>query len=147
LEYNPTEKELKEMISKLDLESTGYFTREAFLASLARKERDSDNIQEMMSAFKLFYKEGTGKIEEKYLRYILCKTGSGLTVDEMDNLIKEATAMEFVEIINEVKYIKYQNFALFLKGLYNPPDEDPKSKGKGAKSGKGGKQNKGKTGK
>jgi len=145
LGYNPTEKDIKEMIDVLDLKSTGYFTKEAFLACLARKARDSDTFQEFMSAFKNFDKEETGKIEEKYFRYFLCKMGSGLTDEEMDTILKEATAMEFVEVINDVKYIKYQNLALFVRGLYKPPDEDPKNKGKGGAKGK--KLNKGKNGK
>jgi Ca2+-binding EF-hand superfamily protein len=139
LGYNPTEKEIKEMVSKLDAGATGVFTKEAFMACLARKERDSDTIQELISAFKVFDKEGTGKIEEKYMRYILCKMGSGLTDEEMDNLMKEATAMEFIDVVNDVKFVKYENLALYLKGLYIPPDEDPKNKGKGGKGGKGGK--------
>jgi calmodulin len=144
LGYNPTEKEIKEMIAKLDVAATGFFTKEEFLACLARKERDSDTIQELVNAFRVFDADSNGKIEEKYMRYILCKMGSGLTDDEMDNLLKEATAMEFVEVINDVKFIKYENFALHLKGLYKPPDEDPKNKGKGAKGGKGAKPGKGK---
>lgn len=139
LGYNPTEREIKEMVSKLDAEATGVFTKEAFFSCLARKERDSDTIQELTSAFKVFDKENNGKIEEKFLRYILCKIGIGLADDEMDNLMKEATAMEFVEIVNDVKYVKYENLALHMKGLYNPPDEDPKNKGKGGKAGRGGK--------
>ena len=138
LGYNPTEKEIKDMISKLDVDSTGYFTKEAFLACLARKERDSDTIQELLNAFKVFDKENNGKIEEKYLRFILCKMGCGLTDDEIDTLMKEATAMDFIEVVNEIKFIKFENLALFLKGLYNPPEEDPKNKGKGgARGGKG----------
>lgn len=144
LGYNPTEKEIKEMIANLDIAATGYFNKESFLACLARKERDSDSIQELINAFRVFDREGNGKIEEKYMRYILCKMGSALNDDEMDNFIKEATAMEFVEIINDVKFIKYENFALHMKGLYKPPDEDPKNKGKG---GKGAKPAKGKSGK
>ena len=144
LGYNPTEKEIKEMIANLDIAATGYFNKESFLACLARKERDSDSIQELINAFRVFDREGNGKIEEKYMRYILCKMGSALNDDEMDNFIKEATAMEFVEIINDVKFIKYQNFALHMKGLYKPPDEDPKNKGKG---GKVAKPAKGKSGK
>ena len=144
LGYNPTEKEIKEMIANLDIAATGYFNKESFLACLARKERDSDTIQELINAFKVFDREGNGKIEEKYMRYILCKMGSAINDDEMDNFLKEATAMEFVEIINDVKFIKYENFALHMKGLYKPPDEDPKNKGKG---GKGAKPAKGKSGK
>jgi calmodulin len=148
LGYNPTEKEIKEMVFKLDADGTGFFTKEAFMACLARKERDSDTIQELTSAFKVFDKENTGKIEEKYLRYILCKIGSGLTDEEIDTLLKEATGMEFVEVINDVKFVKYENLALYMKGLYNPPDEDPKNKGnRGSRGGRGGKPNKPRGGK
>ena len=70
-------------------------------------------------------------IEEKTLRYIMCNMGDALTTDEMDNLMKEATNNQFTEIVNEVTYIKYENFAKYLKDLYKPPPkEDPKKKKK-----------------
>jgi calmodulin len=130
LEYNPTDRELKEMIAKLEDDPNnpkGIITKDGFLTCIAKKERDTDSIDELIQCFKIFDTEGKGLIEEKVLRYVLCKMGDGLTEDEMDNMIKEATP--FIQVINDLKFIKYNEFALFLKDLYKPPPvEDPKKK-------------------
>lgn len=135
LEFNPTDTELKDMVDKLEEDPSnpkGQITKDGFLTCIARKARDSDTIDELMQCFKLFDTEGRGMIEEKTLRYVLCKMGSGLTEDEMDNLMKEASTM-FVQVINDVKYVKYSDFALYLKDMYVPPeDNDPKNKKKNA---------------
>jgi calmodulin len=134
LGFNPTEKDLRDMVDKLedDPMNPKGITREGFLTCVARKERDTDSIDELTQSFKIFDPEGKGLIEEKRLRFVLCKTGDGLTDEEMDNLMKEA--IPFTQVLNDIKFIKYTEFALFLKDLYQPPPaEDPKKKGKGGK--------------
>ena len=62
--------------------------------------------------------------------------GDGLTDEEIDNFMKEASTM-FVTINNDVKFVKYADFALYLKDMYVPPeDDDPKKNKKGGKGGK-----------
>ena len=139
LEFNPTERELRDMIDKLEedpLNPKGMITRDAFLVCVAKKSRDPDTIDELIQSFKLFDRDGSGYIEEKDLRFILCKMGDGLTDEEIDNFMKEASTM-FVTINNDVKFVKYADFALYLKDMYVPPeDDDPKKNKKGGKGGK-----------
>ena len=54
----------------------GQITKEGFLVCVCKKSRDPDTIDELLNAFKLFDKEGTGLLEEKELRFILQKTAS-----------------------------------------------------------------------
>ncbi len=71
LDYNPTERDLKEMIEKLESEEPsapkGMISKDGFFSCVARKERDSDSIEEFIECFKLFDPQGTGLIEEKFL--------------------------------------------------------------------------------
>jgi Ca2+-binding EF-hand superfamily protein len=130
LDFNPTERELREMIDKLEEDPsnpTGLITKEGFLVCVAKKAKEPDTIEELINCFKLFDREGSGCIEEKDLRFILCKMGDGLTDDEMDNLMKEAVT-SFVDVVNDVKLIRYVDFALYLKDMYVPPKEEVKPK-------------------
>lgn len=130
LEFNPTEREIKDMLDKLEEDPNipkGQITREGFLSCVARKQRDNDSIEELIQCFKLFDPENKGVIEEKVIRYVLSKTGDCLSDLEMDNFMEGAVT--FTTLVNDLKYIKYVEYALFLKDLYKPPPaEDPKKK-------------------
>ena len=135
LDYNPTEKEIIEMKEKLKAADPKLpedkISKDGFFACVARKERDTDSIEEFLNCFKIFDPTESGMIEEKTLRYILCNMGDALSNDEMDNLMKEATNNQFTTVVNEVTYITYEKFAMYLKDLYKPPPkEDPKKKKK-----------------
>ena len=86
----------------------------------AQKKRDSDTVDELLRAFKIFDTENKGVIEEKFMRFILCKMGEGLSDEEMDSFMKEASS-SFIIIQDDTKYIKYPDFALYLKDQYQPP--------------------------
>ena len=140
LDYNPTESEIEEMLSMLEpdteKEERRKVTKEFFFACVARKERDTDSIEEFLNCFKLFDQGNTGLIEEKVLRYIMAKMGgkNPLTNEEVDAMMKEANAAQVVRVINEVNFIDYPLFAKYLKDLYKPPPKDnQKTKGKGKK--------------
>lgn len=127
LEFNPTDKEINNMLQTLDIKEDK-LTKEEFLTCVARKSRDSDTIDEFLNAFKIFDTENKGVIEEKVLRYVLCKTGDCFTDEEMDLLMKEA--IPFTIVMSDTKYIKYTEFAMFLKDLYKPPPVDDGKKKK-----------------
>jgi Ca2+-binding EF-hand superfamily protein len=132
LDYNPTNSEIKEMINLLEEDPNnpqGMITKEAFLYCVARKERDTNSFEELLASIKVFDKENKGFLEEKVLRFILCKTGDLLTTEEMDAMMKEA--IPFTKIENDIKYININDLALFLKDRYKPPEpEDKKGKNK-----------------
>lgn len=134
LRYNPTDKEINEMLETLKDTDPNCpeekISKEGFLSCVARKERDTDSIEEFLNCFKLFDPGNTGLIEEKTLRYIMCNMGDKMANDEIDNVMKEANA-NFATVLNENIYINYVQFAMFVKDLYEPPPkEDPKKKKK-----------------
>jgi calmodulin len=118
--FNPTELEVWKMIYSLEEDISqpkGLMTKEGFLVCVAQKKRDTDTYEELLNAFKVFDPENKGVIEEKYLRYILCKLGErGLTDEEMDLFMKEAN-QNCVLIQDDTKFIKYPEFAKHLKDL------------------------------
>jgi Ca2+-binding EF-hand superfamily protein len=131
LDYNPTNKEVQEMLSLLEEDPNnpqGMISKEGFLYCVARKERDTNTYDELLASIKVFDKENKGVLEEKVLRYILCKTGDCLSTEEMDALMKEA--IPFTKIDNDIKYININDLALFLKDRYKPPEPEDKKKGK-----------------
>ena len=138
MNLNPSEKEvenmLKNLTESLDPEETKtQIEFYDFLICVARKKRESDSIGELVASFKLLDKAGLGKIPEPVLRFSLCKKGEAFTNEEMDSFLKEAA--QFITVENDVKYLNYLDYALFLKDMYVPKEEiDPKKKG-----GKGGK--------
>lgn len=136
MNLNPTNKELNEMIELFKSEPNEDKTNmsfEEFVICVARKRRESDTIEELMACFRILDKDATGKIPEPTLRYYLCNMADRFENEEIDAFMKEATP--FVEVINEVKFLNYKDFALFLKDLYQAPVVDPKAA-------KGGKNNK-----
>ena len=134
LDYNPTESEIDEMLSMIDPDDKGnkHFTKDFFFACVARKERDTDDIEEFINCFRLFDPGETGLIEEKVLRYIMTNMGgkTPLSNEEIDALMKEANAAGTITVENELNYIKYPIFAKYLKDLYKPPPKEPPKKGK-----------------
>ena len=135
LEYNPTEKELiemKEMLKSIQPDAPeGKLSKDGFFACVARKERDTDSIEEFLNCLKIWDPNNTGLIEEKLFKYIMCNLGDSLADDEMNNLWKEATNNDLIVVKDEINFISYENFAKFLKGLWTPPPkEDPKKKNK-----------------
>ncbi|MCQ2816753.1 MAG: hypothetical protein MJ252_05745 [archaeon] len=136
LDYNPTESEIDEMLSMIDPDDKGErkVTKDFFFACVARKERDTDDIEEFLNCFRLFDPLNTGLIEEKVLRYIMANMGgkTPLSNEEVDAMMKEANTAQVIEVQNELNYIKYPLFAKYLKDLYKPPPKDDK-KGKNGK--------------
>ena len=135
LEYNPTEKEIiemKEMLKAIDPNGPAEkISKEGFFACVARKERDTDSIEEFLNCFKIWDPNGTGVIEEKLFRYIMCNLGDSFSNDEIDNLFKEANNNQLTFTRDDLLFLNYVNFAKYLKGMWTPPPpEDPKKKKK-----------------
>jgi troponin C len=134
LDYNPTDKQLKQMIANLEEDTNeprGVISKEGFLACVAIKEREANTFEELLDCLKLFDKEHTGLLEEKILRYVLCKTGDCLSNEEMDALMKDC--LPFTTIVNDLKYININDLTLLLKDRYKPPTPQPQKTKTGKK--------------
>lgn len=62
LGQNPTEAELRDMVSEVDADKNGTIDFPEFLGLMARKMKDTDSEEELREAFKVFDKDGNGFI-------------------------------------------------------------------------------------
>eukprot|EP00455_Lapot_gusevi_P025384 TRINITY_DN2667_c0_g3_i1.p1 TRINITY_DN2667_c0_g3~~TRINITY_DN2667_c0_g3_i1.p1 ORF type:complete len:147 (-),score=38.56 TRINITY_DN2667_c0_g3_i1:90-530(-) len=79
LDQNPTEAELHDMVYGFDGSGTIDFPE--FLTIMTRKMRDTE--EEMIEAFKVFDKHGTGFLSADELRHVLCTFHPDPEIDEM----------------------------------------------------------------
>ncbi|KAG6512462.1 calmodulin-like [Zingiber officinale] len=90
LGQNPSEAELRDMISEVDADQNGTIDFLEFLNLMTRKIKDADSEEELMEAFKVFDKDSNGFISAQELRHVMANLGEKLTDEEVDEMIREA---------------------------------------------------------
>jgi calmodulin len=78
--------------SKPDQFVTGSGTVEfpEFLTMMVRHMRDNDSDEDLKAAFRVFDKDGSGKISAGELRHVMTNLGEKLTDEEVDEMMREA---------------------------------------------------------
>ena len=61
-----------------------------FLTMMARKMKDTDSEEEIIEAFRVFDKDGSGYISAAELSHVMTNLGEKLTNEEVDEMIREA---------------------------------------------------------
>ncbi len=90
LGQTPSEAELQDMINEVDIDGNGTIDFKEFLGLMARKMRDNDSEEELIEAFKVFDRDGNGLISNVELQHVMTSLGENVTMDEVDEMIKEA---------------------------------------------------------
>ncbi|CAN3357448.1 calmodulin [Diutina catenulata] len=90
LGQTPSESELTDMINEVDVDNDGSIDFPEFLTMMARKMKDTDSEAEIAEAFKVFDRNGDGKISAAELRHVLTSIGEKLSDADVDQMIKEA---------------------------------------------------------
>lgn len=80
---NPTDSELKQMISEVDADGNGLIDFAEFVTLMARKMNNTDKEAEIREAFNVFDKDGSGKISKDELRSIMKSLGEDLNDEEV----------------------------------------------------------------
>jgi calmodulin len=107
LGQNPTQAELADMISEVDADGNGNIDFPEFLTLMARKMKDTDSEEEIMEAFKVFDKDGSGFISAAELKNIMTNLGEKLTDEEVDEMVREAD-------VNGDGQIDYEEFVKMM---------------------------------
>ena len=111
LGQNPSEREVAEMLQLADADSSGVVDFDTFLSLIQTKMKEQDNEGEIRESFRVFDKEGNGKISSSELRHIMTTLGEKLTEDEVDEMLNEAGA-------DGNGMINYEAFAKILTSKY-----------------------------
>ena len=103
LGQSPSEAELQDMINEVDIDGNGTIDFKEFLGIMVRKMRESDSEEELIEVFKIFDKDGNGLISSDELLNVLVTLGENITIEEVEDLIKEAD-------LDGDGYINYEEF-------------------------------------
>lgn len=90
LGQEPTEAELKGIISEVDTDGNGSIEFPEFLAMMARKMKESNTEDDIRDAFRVFDTDNDGFISARELRAVMTKLGENLTDQEIEEMIREA---------------------------------------------------------
>ena len=88
LGQNLSEAEIKEMIYIVDEDKNGTIDFQEFLHLMARKMKIIDKEEELLDAFNILDRDGSGKISKYELRYIIMSTDSKIKGDDIEDIIK-----------------------------------------------------------
>merc|ERR1711879_161241 len=89
LGQTPTDMEVKEMVDEVDVDKNGTIEFPEFLMLMGRRMIETDEMEDVIKAFRVFDKNETGFIHSSELRYVLKTLGEELTDREIDEIIKE----------------------------------------------------------
>ena len=131
LKFNPTEREMAEHYKKYDQNNTGIITLKQVLTIVNLKMLDSDTIDELIEAMKLFDTDNDGKLTVPELRWAMTKLGDMFEEQQVDEMLKEidkentgfVDVMEFARVSFNIKEDKPKDDKKDAK-------KDPKKDGK-----------------
>ena len=107
LNQNPTEDDLKDMISVVDKKGDGKIDFDEFVEMMERRKDEADTEQEIINAFRVFDKDGNGLISKAELSNIMSILGDTLSAEEIEEMIIEAD-------VDGDGFINYEEFVRMM---------------------------------
>lgn len=107
LGQNPSDEEIQKMINEVDEDKSGTIDFNEFLGLMAKKMKESNTEDDLLEAFKVFDRDGNGKISAHELRYVMMSAGEELTEADIADIIQSADT-------DGDGYIDYQEFVRLL---------------------------------
>ncbi|XP_037953621.1 neo-calmodulin-like [Teleopsis dalmanni] len=86
---NPTEAELKDLISEIDADGSGTINLYEFTNLMGRKYTGRSDEDDVREAFKVFDKDGDGFVTFDEVKAVLLNMGENLTDEEFEDLFHE----------------------------------------------------------
>ena len=105
LDINVSNEEIKEIIEENELEGNEQINFENFISIVNKREKDFDNEETIIKAFKVFDKEGNGLININELKSIMLNVGNNLSEAEINELLMEADS-DMDGFINYEEFIR-----------------------------------------
>jgi len=78
------------MINEVDADGNGTIDFKEFLEMMTKHMKEADCDQELREAFKVFDKDGNGRISQQELKLVMKNLGENLTDEEINEMIREA---------------------------------------------------------
>ena len=103
INIDASDEEIKEIIKKMDLEDKKEINYDEFLTIINQREKDVDEEEEVLKAFKVFDKEGNGLININELKNIMLSMGNNWSENEINEMFAEAD-------IDMDGYLNYEDF-------------------------------------
>lgn len=100
LGYNPYPEEVEDMIE--DVGGDGKIDFDSFMYLVTKHAREADPVRELVDAFRVFDKDGTGKLPRDTLRKILKNLKQPFTDDQISELFSKAGKDSDIDYANFV---------------------------------------------
>nr|CDS34248.1 calmodulin [Hymenolepis microstoma] len=104
-----TEEDLKKMFKEVDTDGNGIIDFDEFLGLMTMRAIKSSSEDSLMPAFKVFDRDGNGFITLSELRLAMRNLGENLTVEQVEEMIREAD-------VDGDGQINYQEFVRMMLG-------------------------------
>ena len=106
LGFNISDEDLNEIINIYDNdENNNLIDFISFLEIISKKKENIYKEEDLIDAFRIFDKEGNGKISSKELRYVIMSSGEDFNENYIKELINESS-VDHDEFIDYHKFIK-----------------------------------------
>ena len=101
------EMEIAAMIEDVDTDMDKMINFDEFLMIMNKRSTEIDIEEELMEAFKVFDKDGNGRLEANELKHIMLTLGERLSDEEIEEMINEADS-------KGQGYIDYKDFVKLM---------------------------------
>ncbi len=107
LGHDCNEIELNSMVDDVDADLDKKINFDEFLMIMNKRSNEIDIEEELMEAFKVFDKDGNGRLEANELRHIMLTLGERLSDEGIEKMINEADT-------KNLGYIDYKDFVKLM---------------------------------